>query len=312
MDSISIREDEPRVASARPTGDKPPLVRMFRSRQRRGGASSLLVAPALLILILAMVVPVGLLLARSVREPVFGLSNYSALMTDSTAQEVMIRTLQMSVIVTVVTLSVGYPYAYVMSVAGRRLRLVMMAIVLVPFWTSLMARTFAWVVLFGQGGPLQDLAKLAGLDVPSLLGTSLGVTIAMTQVLLPFMVLPLYSSMRGVDRRLIDAAISLGAAPWKAFSKVYLPLTKPGVAGGSIIVFILALGFYVTPRIIGSPQNAMISQLIVVQADELLNFAKAGALAAALIIITVLLLIVISRFTKPSRAFGLVDEEFDS
>jgi putative spermidine/putrescine transport system permease protein len=306
-DQVETRETSPRKAGR----DSPfgPVSRLWTGRR---GASYTLVAPAVGVLVLVMLVPVLMLLARSVREPVPGLSNYTALLTDATAQTVMVRTLKMSLIVTLVTLAVGYPYAYVLSVAGPRLRAVLMAVVLIPFWTSLMARTFAWVVIFGEGGPLQDIAALVSLHVPSLLGTTLGVTIAMTQVLLPFMVLPLYSAMRGVDRRLVDAAISLGAAPWKAFLKVYFPLTKPGVAGGSIIVFILALGFYITPRIIGSPQNAMISQLIVVQADELLNFAKAGALAATLIVVTILLLAVVSRFTKPSKAFGLIDEEFDS
>jgi putative spermidine/putrescine transport system permease protein len=264
--------------------------------------------PGLLLIGAVILMPVGVLLVRSVLEPEVGLGNYTELAQDETTQTVLLRTFRTSFVITLITLALAYPYAYTMARVGGRMRAVMVALVLLPYWTSLMARTFAWLILLQEGGFVQSTLAFIGLDV-RLAGTNLGMTIGMVQMLLPFMVLPLYSTMRGIDGKLLAAARSLGANKMRAFWRVYAPLSAPGVAGGSILVFILALGFYVTPRILGSPQQAMIAELIVTRVDQLLDFGGAGAIALVALVVTMLLLLLMSRVINPSKALGLTNDE---
>ena len=209
-------------------------------------------------------------------------------------------------IVTAVCLALAYPFAYLMTVVSRRWRIVLLAIVLLPFWTSLMVRTYAWIILLQDTGIVNDVLQQVGIGRQSLIRNTLGVTIGMSQILLPFMVLPLYAVMQGIDRRLVLAGESLGSPPWKAFLKIYVPLSRPGIVAGVTLVFILSLGFYITPALLGSPQNAMISQLIVQQVSTLLNFGMGGAMATILLAVILVILIGISRVVKPSAAYDAV------
>ncbi|WP_020659949.1 ABC transporter permease [Amycolatopsis benzoatilytica] len=267
-------------------GVSPPGRRKRRSLRQLG---ALLVLPALAVVLVFFVVPALRLLWLSVTAPTPGFGNYTAIVTDDVAATIVLRTLGMAVIVTVVCLCCAYPYAYLMTIATRRWRGVLLAIVLVPFWTSLMARTFAWVVLLQDNGVVNSVLGALGIGRLHLLGSSAGVTLAMAQVMLPFMVLPVYTTMRGIDRRLVDAALSLGARPATAFLKVYLPLSLPGVAAGATLVMVLSLGFYVTPSLVGSPKQSMLAQFISVQINQLANFGGAGALAVALLVLTLAL-----------------------
>lgn len=266
---------------------------------------ALLVVPAICLLATVFAYPVAALIWLSFADPSLGLENYHRLLTDGVSLLVLLRTLRMATIVTLVTLLLAYPYAYLMTLVGRRARSVMVALVLLPFWTSLMARTFAWIVLLQDNGPINDLLAMVGLGPLELAGTEAGVTIGMTQVLLPFMTLPLYGTLRTIDRRLLDAAIGLGARPLTAFRRVYLPLSMPGVVAGAMMVYILALGFYVTPAMLGSPSESMISQLMTVRITQLLDFGAGGALATVLFLLTLLLLALVSRFLSPSAALGM-------
>jgi putative spermidine/putrescine transport system permease protein len=267
-------------------GTSPPAVQSRRTWARIG---LLLALPAVVVLVVFFVVPALRLLWLSVTSPEPGLGNYTAIVTDHVAVTVVLRTLGMAAIVTVVCLLFAYPYAYLMTIASGRWRAVLLGIVLIPFWTSLMARTFAWVVLLQDNGIVNALLSAMGLGPVRLLGTTAGVTLAMAQVMLPFMVLPVHTTMRGIDRRLVDAALSLGARPVIAFLRVYLPLSFPGVAAGATLVMVLSLGFYVTPSLVGSPQQSMLAQFISVQVNQLVNFGAAGALAVALLVITLVL-----------------------
>lgn len=273
-----------------------------RRRPVRGPAGFVL--PALALLLVVMMWPLLQLLYRSFMTPTFSLDKYRGLLTDGVSVTILTRTIVMSLIVTVVTLLLAYPYAYAMTKVTPRTRAVLMALVLLPFWTSLMARTFAWLVLLQDTGVVNSLLSSIGVGPLSLIRNTTGVTIGMTQVLLPFMVLPLYSTMSKIDSRLMTAAVSLGAPARVAFRRVYLPLSMPGVVAGLTLVFIMSLGFYITPQILGSPQQAMISQLIATKIDRLLDFGAAGALSAVLIVITLLLLALMSRVVKPSEALG--------
>ncbi|MFC6886128.1 ABC transporter permease [Actinomadura yumaensis] len=283
----------------------PPAARRRRGPSGRGAA---LLLPGLVVVAVVFVVPMARLAWLSVTTPETGLANYRDVLTDGVSLTVIWRTLRMMLVVTAVCLLFAYPYAYVMTVVPPRTRAVLTTIVLLPFWTSLMARTFAWVVLLQKGGPVNDALAALGLGDVRLAGSATGVTIAMAQVMLPFMVLPLYSSMRDVDRALVPAALSLGARPAVAFLRVYLPLTLPGVAAGTTLVAVLSLGFYVTPALLGSPKESMIAQLIAVKVQDVLDFGAGGALSLTLLVVALALLGLVARFVRPGAALGMSDE----
>lgn len=263
------------------------------SPPRRRSWALLLLLPALLLVLVFYVYPVIALSARSFMEPEPGFGQYVDLVTNQTTVTILVRTLVVALLVTVVTLGLAYPYAYLMSLSGPGMRTFLLFLVLLPFWSSLMARTFAWIVLLQPSGPVAGFLGMIGLGAIPLLGSQVGVTIAMTQVLLPFMVLPVFNTMAGIDRRLLSAAHSMGASRFRAFRKVYLPLSLPGVAAGSVLVFILSLGFWVTPRLIGSPQQSLVGQLIETKVGRLLDFPGAGAISVVLLVITVVLLLAV-------------------
>ena len=270
---------------------------------------ALLVLPALALIVGAFGYPVFDILRRSFTEPSAGLDNYRLFFDTPAYVTILRRTFVTAAIVTFVCLLIGYPYAYLMTIVRDRWKMVLLAVVLVPFWTSLMVRTYAWIVLLQDTGVINDVIAALGIGRLSLIRNTLGVTIGMTQILLPFMVLPLYSTMQGIDRRLLQAAEGLGARPRTAFLKVYVPLSLPGVTAGVTLVFILALGFYVTPALLGSPQNALLSQLVVQQVSQLLNFGSGGAMAAILLAATLILFFLLSRVIRPSKAFGALGSD---
>lgn len=228
--------------------------------------------------------------------------NYGWFLSNSTQMKILRRTFLVSVWVTLICLLLGFPYAYLMTLVNRRTRLLMLAAVMLPFWSNLVVRTYAWVILLRDTGPVHAAFKTFGIDLPRMLGNMTGVTIGATQVLLPFLVLPLYANLQGIDRRLLDAAESLGAKPRVAFARIYLPLAVPGILAGSLIVFILTLGFYFTPALLGSTHNSLISQQIFIQVNRLLAFGRGGAMAFILLISTLLILglasLVSRRYTK--------------
>lgn len=260
--------------------------------------SSWILLPSIILLLWVFMYPLLSIGARSFTDPEFGVSNYAALWNDGYTMLVLLRTIKISAIVSVVTLILAYPYAYTMTVVSPRMRNLLMIIVLLPFWTSVLARNFAWVLLLQRGGPVDAFFSAIGISGMVFLRTSTGVTIAMAQVLLPYMVLPLYGTLRDIDRRLLDAAASLGTPRWRAFVDVYLPLSLPGMLAGISLVFVMSLGFYVTPAILGSPQDSLVSQLIATRVDTLLDFGGAGALAVIVLLVTVLIMSLVNRISR--------------
>lgn len=275
-----------------------------RSVQLRGGWG-LLALPALLFLLVFFVYPTVEMVRYSVTDFTTGqhgfFANYAWFFKSDANLRVLIRTLTTAGMVTVVCLVLSFPYAYLMTLVSPRWRLVMLGVVLVPFWTSLMVRTYAWLVLLQDTGVINDIARKLGFGQLQLIGTRNGVLIGMCQILLPFMVLPLYASLRAIDRRLLTAAESLGASPSAAFRQVYLPLSLPGLLTGALFVFVLSLGFYLTPAILGSPQQALLSQLIVTQTQNLLAFGRAGAMAVVLLLATLAVLAASAIASRRSR-----------
>ncbi|MFB7732809.1 ABC transporter permease [Streptomyces sp. NPDC056112] len=272
-----------------------------RPRKGAGGRWGWLLLPALVLLAVLFLVPLGLMAWRSVSEPTPGAGNYSWFFTSDVAIATLVRTLAVGAVVTLVTLVLSYPYAYLMTVVGARARIWLTLLVLLPFWTSLMVRTFAWVVLLQDSGVVNQILGTVGLGPLQLIRTPAGVVIGMSQVLMPFMVLPLYAVMSGIDRRLLDAAQGMGARPATAFLRVFVPLSLPGVGAGALTVFITSLGFYVTPALLGSPDQALISQQIFTQVNGLLAWGRGGAMGVVLLAVTLVLLGLVGivlRFTR--------------
>lgn len=262
----------------------------------------LLAIPVLVLLLVVFAYPVIEILKRSFTEfippQVSGLDNVQWFFETKANLVVLRRTFITAIAVTGACLLLAYPYAYLMTLAKRKWLIVMLAVVLVPFWTSLMVRNYAWIVLLQENGIFPRLVEFLGFGQPKLKDSALGVGIGMAQVLLPFMVLPLYANMRNIDRRLLLAAASLGARPAVAFFRIYLPLSLPGVIAGSLLVFVLALGFFLTPALLGSPQESMLSQLIVTQVNQLLAWGRSGVMAGVLLITTLIVIGVIGLITR--------------
>ncbi|MDQ0471295.1 ABC transporter permease [Labrys wisconsinensis] len=250
----------------------------------------LLTVPAVLLLAAAMGYPLLTVVLRSLAEPAWGLQNYAWFFSTPVNLTVLARTFSIAAWVTLVCVIAAYPYAYLMTAVGPRTRLVLTLAVLVPFWVSGVVRTLAWVILLQDSGVINSAIAALGFGPVRLIRTPVGVVIGMAQVLLPFMILPLYSVMRGIDLRLVQAARSLGARPSLAFLQVYLPLSLPGVFAGAIIVFILSLGFYITPALLGGPRSTMLSTLVQTQVLSLLNWGRGGAMGVVLLVATFALL----------------------
>lgn len=280
-----------------------------RSRQRRALSTTgtwLLLLPALALLVVVLGVPLVENVVRSFGAPHFTWANYTAIFTQAAVLRIMLRTLVAALVVTGATLLLGYPYAYLMTRVGPTGRGLMLTVVLIPFWTSALARNFAWIILLGNHAPVQQLFAFFGLKNVILYGTATGVTVAMSQVMLPFMVLPLYASLGSIDRRLLLAARGLGSSPTRAFWKIFFPLSRTGIVSGMILVFTLSLGFYVTPALVGSPQQSLIAQYLGVQTTELLDFAGAGALGTFILLVTLLLVAWANRLGGSVAAIGAV------
>lgn len=213
------------------------------------------------------------------------------------------RTLWIAGVVTLACLLLGYPVALVIARQPPQRAAILLFLVLLPFWTSLLVRTVAWVVLLQKEGVLNSLLmSLSIVDEPvKMIYNRFAVYVAMVHVLLPFMVLPLYSVMRGIPPSYVRAAWSLGATPWTAFRRVYMPQTMPGIAAGCLMVFIQALGYYITPALVGGADDQMISYFIAFYASRTVNWGMAAALSIMLLASTLVLYAVYNRMIGVDR-----------
>jgi putative spermidine/putrescine transport system permease protein len=266
--------------------------------KERFNSAALLLLPALVMLAVVFIYPVGKIIGRTFTDHTSSqgnaLANLEWFFTEPTQITILLRTFQTSLIVTVICLLIAYPFTYLLTTVSRRWLVFLLGIVVISCWQSILVRNYAWRILLRDDGVINDVVTFLGFSKLSLLGTTPGVIIAMCHVMTPFMILPLYANLRNIDRRLLTAARSLGANPATAFGKVYLPLSLPGIMAGSLLVFILSLGFYITPAIIGSPSNSLISQAIVAQTQRLLDWGHAGAMALVLLVSTLVLVGVVA------------------
>ena len=220
--------------------------------------------------------------------------------------DILLRTFQMSAVVTVIALLIAYPLAYWLSTLSERKANLMLILVLLPFWTSVLVRIAAWIVLLQNNGLINRFLQFIGLtDAPlPLLFNRTGVIIAMVHILLPFMILPLYSVMKSVPTNYLRAAISLGSPPLAAFFRVYLPQTYPGVAAGGLLVFITCIGYYVTPALLGGASDQMLSYYVAQYTNVEVNWGMACALGGVLLTTTLVLYALYRKVSKAELSLG--------
>ncbi len=275
-------------------------------RQYSPAASLALTAPFLLVIVLAFVLPLATLLHESAFVPHPTLANYARVFQQPAYLRIMLRTVRIAAEVTVMTVLLGYPLAWLMSRRQGLALALLVGAVLLPLWTSVLVRTYAWLVLLQRDGVVNQVLHALGIvDQPvRFLYTESAVVLAMAHVLLPFMVLPLYSALRGIPDDYARAAQMLGAGGFAVFREVTLPLSLPGAASGCLMVFLLSLGFFVTPSLVGGPQQMMLATLVQQQVTELLNWPFAGAIVGVLLVFVMALVLVFNRVVRLDRFVG--------
>lgn len=259
--------------------------------------------PALLLIILFFVTPVLGLLLRSVTEPELGLQNYAELIGSGTYLRIFANTFLVAGVVTALSVVIGYPVAWTLAVLPRHWSQLVFAIIILSMWTNLLARTYAWMVLLQRTGVInKTLMGLGLIDKPlALVNNLVGVAIGMTYIMLPFVILPLVGVIRSIDPAILRAGALCGASRLQCFTHILLPLSLPGVAAGALMVFVMALGYYVTPALLGGTANMMLAEMIAQFVQSLVNWGMGGAAAFVLLVVTLLLYAVQLRLFGASR-----------
>ncbi len=261
-----------------------------------------LAAPSILTIIAVIMIPVSWLFYLSLigKGGEFSMVNYQKMIEYKSYARVFLTTFEVSLLTTLLCILIGYPLAYFLAQLPQRMAAIFMLTVLLPFWTSLLVRTYAWLVLLQKKGILNDFAIQIGLwETPvKLVHNMTGTLIGMAHIMLPFLVLPLYGAMRRIDPDLMHAAANLGAKPVQAFWKVFFPMSLPGMVAGSLIVFVLCLGFYVTPAVLGGGRVVMVATQITAILENQFNWGAASALGVVLLIATLVILYLAGRLLK--------------
>lgn len=265
-------------------------------------------SPALLLTLVILVLPVGWLFYVSFigANGELSLENYERMIERRSYARIFVTTFQVSFLTTGLCILIGYPLAYFLSQLPSRWANLGLITVVLPFWTSLLVRTYAWLVLLQQRGLVNDWGISLGLwDEPiKMVHNMTGTLIGMVHIMLPFLILPVYGAMRAIDRDYIKAAANLGASPRRAFWDVFFPLTMPGLIAGSLMVFILCLGFFVTPAILGGGTVILVSMQIVTNIELFVNWGAASSLGVVLLVMTVAILWVAARFLNLEQITG--------
>jgi putative spermidine/putrescine transport system permease protein/spermidine/putrescine transport system permease protein len=290
------------------TSAKPNAAALRADARRERLALFGLSLPALILVTVTMVIPVGWLFYLSLfaDDGSLSLVNYQRLVQQPSYGRIFLATFEISASATAISILLGYPLAYVLSQLPQRAANLCMIGVLMPFWTSILVRTYAWLVLLQRQGLINGWGMKLGLwDQPLTLVYNLpGTLVGMVQIMLPFFILPLYGSMRAIDRDYLKAAANLGASPTRAFWQVFFPLSLPGLFAGALIVFILCLGFYVTPAILGGGKVIMVANRVANDIEVFFNWGAASALGVVLLVLTAAVLYAASRLVRLERVFG--------
>ncbi len=266
----------------------------------------LLVAPFLVVVVALYLGPLVNILWLSLSDPEPGLGNYQKLFTNETLGRILWTTFRICVITTFFSVILGYALAYAMVHAHQKQQYVMLTLLLVSFWISVLVRTFAWLMLLGRNGLVNQSLDTIGLISQPLpfMRNELGVLIGMVHYMVPYAVLPLLASMQTLDPRVMAASRNLGASGAQTFRRIYLPLTLPGIVAATLLVFILSLGFYITPAILGGGKVLMVAEYISVQLLVTLKWGTAAMLGTLLLAGVLTLLWIMSRFMSLGTVFG--------
>ncbi len=296
------------VAALQATQTRTDQVKAIARDARRERARVLgLIVPALVLLAGLLLTPLGWLMWQSVIGPE-GLTetHYLRILDDVGYHNSFWLTFKISGLVTVLAILIGYPLSYMLSRLKPIWAALGLGIVIIPFWTSLLVRTYAWMLLLQRNGLINDaLIELGILDEPlALMHNFTGTTIGMLHIMLPFMVLPLFATMRRIDSELLLAAANLGASPRYAFWRVFFPLSRPGLMAGTLLVFVLCLGFYITPELLGGGRTIMISMLIARNVELYFEWGAASSVAMVLLVLVAAVFWLLSRFLAVERVFG--------
>lgn len=271
--------------------------------QRRG---FWLLAPSVIFLLVFFVYPVVDMLSVAFIDQAgrLTLSNFARLFEHPVYFKVLGTTFRIATLTTLICLVLGYPVAYFLANSKASLRGKLLLVVLMPFWTGFLVRTFSWMILLAETGPLTEAGRSLGLSELQLSNNLVGVLIGMSHALLPLAVLNMLAVMQVIDGNLMRVATTLGARPGEAFWRIYFPLSLPGVAAAGLVVFITALGFFITPAVLGSPQQTMIAQVIIVQLQEVLNWRFASVLSLVLLACSLVVYYVYDRLVGLSSIAG--------
>jgi len=268
--------------------------------QRAGFRHFLLMSPALVALILLFAYPISSILVKSLFDPHFTLKHYAYFFSSPLYLRVMWITIELSILTTFTALVIGYILAYVLRRARPGVRNIFLLAIVLSFMISLLVRNYSWILVLQRNGVVNMILKYFGIihhPLP-LLHNKLGVIVGMTHIFVPYIAFPIYSVMMGMDLNLEKAAQNLGASRWQTFWRVTFPLSLPGIGAGALLVFIMALGFFITPALLGGRKEQMLSNLIQIQVVDLLNWPFASAMSAILLVVTLAIFFVYNHFSR--------------
>lgn len=285
-----------------PIGKLGRALPQVRPGMGRGAVGFLLLAPVVLLLVVLFIYPLVGVVIRSLSDPEVGFKNYTDLYSSTAFRNVFKLTFEIAIYTTIACLVLAYPFAYKLSTLPKRWANICLILSLVPFWTAILARLYAWTWILGRRSGINDwLMQLGWIDEPLELGFNrTAVIIGMVHVMLPFMIIILYSTMLSIDRALLDASRSLGASGLQTFRRVFLPLTMPGVYAGLLLVFIISLGFYITPAVLGGGGDITISRYVQTNV-QILRWGVSSAMSIVLLVVTVILFFIFNRFFSTER-----------
>lgn len=268
---------------------------LFAKRWIRG---SIVASPLVMLLVGFLVIPLSIIVWGSVEGSKLNFAHYARIFSDETNLRILLYTLKTGLSVTVVSLAAGYPVAYLLTKIRPRALSIVTVFILIPLFTAFLIRTYAWIIILGREGIINNtLIQFGIISEPlALLNTTFAVVVGMIHVFIPMAIFTMYSSMVRIDHDFARAAQILGAKPVQAFLRVYFPMSLPGVFAAGILIFIIAIGFYITPALLGGPSDTMISQLVVTQMTTLLNFELSYASSIILLLVTIAILFFASLF----------------
>ncbi|HYB41952.1 MAG TPA: ABC transporter permease [Candidatus Methylomirabilis sp.] len=274
--------------------------------RRPGLLPFILLGPAVLWTFAFFLTPIAVMAWQSLQRGGLSLFYYRRLFATPLYLSAMATTFKISLIVTAGCLLLGYPVAYLIATGRPRVRGLVLLLVVIPYWLDFIVRSYSWMVLLGRMGLVSRTLMALGLvsEPVSILYTLWSVVIGMVQILLPLMILSLYGAMHGVDPRLVQAAAIHGAGPWQAFRTVFFPLSLPGVYGACLLTFVVSMGFYITPALLGGRTEAMISQLIYTLASDMLDWQMASAVSVLLLLASLVVVLAYNRLFNIDRLWG--------